>query len=173
MVGAGLAPAAADELRALPGVRVAGEVEDLRAEIAAARLTVVPIWQGGGTRLKVLESLAAARPVLGTELGVGGVGFRDGVHGRLAEDPAGLADAAIAMLAEPEATARLGAAGTAAGRGASGGPRPPRRLQRCLHAWLQVAASPPTNKGQHAVQQASTVPAHRSWSAPEPAELES
>ncbi len=113
VVGAGLAPAAADELRALPGVRVAGEVEDLRAEIAAARLTVVPIWQGGGTRLKVLESLAAARPVLGTELGVSGVGFRDGVHGRLAEDPAGLADAAIAMLAKPDATARLGAQGRA------------------------------------------------------------
>jgi glycosyltransferase involved in cell wall biosynthesis len=111
VVGAGLAPKAADELRALPGVRVAGEVEDLRAEIAAARLVVVPVWQGGGTRLKVLESLAAARPVLGTDLGVGGIGFRDGVHGRLAEDPAGLADAAIAMLAEPEATARLGAQG--------------------------------------------------------------
>jgi glycosyltransferase involved in cell wall biosynthesis len=111
VVGAGLASAAADELRALPGVRVAGEVEDLRAEIAAARLVVVPIWQGGGTRLKVLESLAAARPVLGTALGVGGVGFRDGVHGRLAEDPGGLADAAIAMLAEPDATARLGAQG--------------------------------------------------------------
>jgi glycosyltransferase involved in cell wall biosynthesis len=111
VVGAGLAPDAAGELRALPGVRVAGEVEDLRAEIAAARLVVVPVWQGGGTRLKVLESLAAARPVLGTELGVGGVGFRDGVHGRLAEDPAGLASAAIAMLAAPEETARLGTQG--------------------------------------------------------------
>jgi len=113
VVGAGLAPAAADELRALPGVRVAGEVEDLRAEIAAARLVVVPVWQGGGTRLKVLESLAAARPVLGTELGVSGVGFRDGVHGRIADDPAGLADAAVAMLAEPQETARLGAQGRA------------------------------------------------------------
>ncbi|HEY6759983.1 MAG TPA: glycosyltransferase family 4 protein [Baekduia sp.] len=111
VVGAGLTDAATAELRALPRVAVRGEVDDLRAEIAAASFTVVPIWQGGGTRLKVLESLAAARPVLGTALGVSGFGFRDGVHGRLAEDADGLADAAIALLADPVDTARLGANG--------------------------------------------------------------
>jgi glycosyltransferase involved in cell wall biosynthesis len=49
--------------------------------------------------------------VLGTELGVSGVGFRDGEHGRLAEEPDGLAAAAIALLDDPAATARLGERG--------------------------------------------------------------
>jgi glycosyltransferase involved in cell wall biosynthesis len=111
VVGAGLEAGLAAELGALDGVRIRGEVEDLRAELAAADVVVVPIWQGGGTRLKVLESLAAARPVLGTGLGVAGVGFRDGVHGRLADEPAGLADAAIALLEDPAAAAALGAEG--------------------------------------------------------------
>ena len=42
---------------------------------------------------------------VGTALGVEGVGFRDGVHGALAETPAGLAAAAARLLADPDWTA--------------------------------------------------------------------
>ena len=45
------------------------------ALLAAARAVVVPIWEGGGTRLKVLEALAAGRAVVATPLGASGVGF--------------------------------------------------------------------------------------------------
>jgi glycosyltransferase involved in cell wall biosynthesis len=117
VVGAGLDAAAAAELGALRGVDVRGEVADLRAEIAACRLTVVPIWQGGGTRLKVLESLAAGRPVAGTALGVAGVGFAAGEHGLAAEEPTELADAVLALLADPARAARLGAQGRALAEG--------------------------------------------------------
>ena len=70
------------------GVEVLGLVADLPGALAAARAVIVPIWEGGGTRLKVLEALAAGRPVVGTSLGVGGVGFEDGRHGLLGERPA-------------------------------------------------------------------------------------
>ena len=43
------------------GVDVLGLVADLPAVIATARAVIVPIWEGGGTRLKVLEALAAGR----------------------------------------------------------------------------------------------------------------
>ena len=52
---------------------------------ATARAVVVPIWEGGGTRLKVLEALAAGRAVVSTPLGASGIGFEHGRHGLLAE----------------------------------------------------------------------------------------
>ena len=48
-------------LAAVEGVEVLGLVADLPGVLAAARAVVVPIWEGGGTRLKVLEALAAGR----------------------------------------------------------------------------------------------------------------
>ena len=72
---------------------------------------LVPIWQGGGTRLKVLEALAAGRPLAGTPLGVGGIGLRDGEHALVAERPDALADAVVALLSDHARAAALGAAG--------------------------------------------------------------
>jgi glycosyltransferase involved in cell wall biosynthesis len=88
-------------LAAVERVVQLGLVEDIAATVADSRLVIVPIWSGGGTRLKVLESLAAARPVVGTALGVSGIGFRSGEHGLVAETPREIADAAAALLADP------------------------------------------------------------------------
>jgi polysaccharide biosynthesis protein PslH len=79
-------------------VEAIGFVEDLAAELAGSRLVVVPIWSGGGTRLKVLESLAAARPVVGTPLGVEGIGFEAGRHGAVADTAAKLGTTAAELL---------------------------------------------------------------------------
>jgi glycosyltransferase involved in cell wall biosynthesis len=96
---------------ATPGVELLGRVPSLEPELARASVSVVPIWQGAGTRLKVIESLAAGCPVVGTPLGVENVGFRDGEHGLLAGEPAELAAAAAAVLGDPERAASLGRAG--------------------------------------------------------------
>jgi glycosyltransferase involved in cell wall biosynthesis len=88
-----------------------GLVDDIAAELAACRAVLVPVWQGGGTRLKVLEALAAARPVAGTPLGVSGIGVRDGVHAAVEEAPAALAAAAAALLADGARGAALAAEG--------------------------------------------------------------
>lgn len=99
------------------GVEVAGFVDDIAAELADASAVIVPIWQGGGTRLKVLEAMAAARPIVGTPLGVEGIGFRDGEHGLLGHDPAALAAALVRVLSEPELARALGRAGRELARG--------------------------------------------------------
>ena len=88
--------------RALPGARLQvagpgseriegglGVVDDLPALLATARAVVVPIWEGGGTRLKVLEALAAGRAVVSTPLGAEGIGFEHGRHGVLAASAGG------------------------------------------------------------------------------------
>ena len=92
-------------------VDAVGFVDDVKAELARAQLVLAPLWQGGGTRLKVLEALAAGRPVVGTPLGVEQIGFEDGRHGRLGHTPGELADAAASLLAEPQTARALGSSG--------------------------------------------------------------
>jgi glycosyltransferase involved in cell wall biosynthesis len=108
-------PGSTDALRHLApsvaGLEVLGFVEDLRLELGRARLVLAPLWVGGGTRLKVLEALAAARPVVGTPLGVEQVGFVDGVHGLLGESPKELAEAVIRLETDDGLAQRAGEAG--------------------------------------------------------------
>jgi glycosyltransferase involved in cell wall biosynthesis len=112
------APASLHDLAsAVPGVELLGFVDDLTAELRRAGAVVVPIWSGGGTRIKVLEALAAARPVVGTSLGVEQIGFADGVHGLVADSDDGLAEKLCAVLDDPLSAARFGANGRDLARG--------------------------------------------------------
>jgi glycosyltransferase involved in cell wall biosynthesis len=90
------------------GVDILGLVPDLPAVHATARAVVVPIWEGGGTRLKVLEALAAGREVVSTPLGASGIGFEHERHGLLAETPEALATALAGALGQPSIHGRDG-----------------------------------------------------------------
>jgi hypothetical protein len=92
-------------------VEVLGFVDDLVAELASTRVVVAPLWVGGGTRLKVLEALAAARPVVGTPVGVERIGFEHDRHGLIAETPEDLAKATVQVLADARLAARYATQG--------------------------------------------------------------
>jgi polysaccharide biosynthesis protein PslH len=111
IAGAGMSARLEALARRTERVEVLGFVPDLVPELARARVVAVPIWQGGGTRLKVLEGLAAARPLVGTPLGVAGVGFEAGRHGLVAGDPAGFASATAQLLEDAARSAELAARG--------------------------------------------------------------
>ena len=117
VAGSGMSDSLAALVERTAGAQALGFVPDLTVELTRARVVAVPLWQGGGTRLKVLESLAAARPVAGTPLGVEGVGFEDGVHGLVAEAPADLGRACVALLGDPERSRALAAAGRSLAEG--------------------------------------------------------
>ncbi|RJP85544.1 MAG: glycosyltransferase [Desulfobacteraceae bacterium] len=57
----------------IPGVIVTGPVDDIAAHIRLANIVVVPLKQGGGTRLKILEALACGQTVLSTPFGATGI----------------------------------------------------------------------------------------------------
>lgn len=63
-----------------PGIVVTGVVPDVRPYLAAASVVAVPLLQGGGTRLKILEAFASKRPVVSTTKGAEGLQVRDGEH---------------------------------------------------------------------------------------------
>jgi polysaccharide biosynthesis protein PslH len=60
------------------GVELHGDVQDVREYYKKCRVVVVPVLNGGGTRIKILEAALANRPVLSTPLGASGLHFTDG-----------------------------------------------------------------------------------------------
>ena len=57
----------------LPGVTVTGGVPDVRPYYKRAWLQIVPLRIGGGTRLKIVESLGIGTPVVSTRIGAQGL----------------------------------------------------------------------------------------------------
>lgn len=90
-----------------------GFVTDLPDLLRRSRVVLVPLWHGGGTRLKVLEALASARPVVGTPLGVEQIGVINGRHAVIAQTPEALADELVTLMADPERSLALGREGRA------------------------------------------------------------
>jgi polysaccharide biosynthesis protein PslH len=83
------------------GVFFTGRVDDVRPLIAQSAVSIVPIRQGGGTRVKILESMALRTPVVATSKGAEGLNVLDGVHLRIANDPGTFGEAILALLADP------------------------------------------------------------------------
>jgi glycosyltransferase involved in cell wall biosynthesis len=100
IVGKGASPALT--MFARPGeVEFTGWVDDVRPWLAQADVSVVPIRVGGGTRIKILEAMAAGVPVVSTTVGAEGIAARDGESIVLADDAAGFARAVAGLLTEP------------------------------------------------------------------------
>lgn len=100
-------------LAELPGVKVTGMVPDLRPWYREALAAVVPLRTGGGTRLKILEAMAAGVPVVSTPLGAEGLEVVDGENALLvdAADAEGWADRLIGLAESPARRAQLIGAG--------------------------------------------------------------
>ena len=100
---------------------------------------VVPLWVGGGTRLKVLEALAAARPVVGTAVGVEGIGFTPGVARAGRREPAGAGGRRWPSCSPiPARAAALGAAGRELAERFRW-PRALERLETAYREWIAAA----------------------------------
>lgn len=87
------------------GVELTGYVEDVRPSMRDAMCIIVPLRTGGGTRLKILNAWAMAKPVIATRVGCEGLEAVDGQNILVRDDPVEFADA-IRRLAEDAALRR-------------------------------------------------------------------
>jgi glycosyltransferase involved in cell wall biosynthesis len=86
-------------------VQITGEVPETRPLLRAAGIMAAPIRSGGGTRVKILEAIAAGVPVASTSFGVAGLGLRPGADVLVADSPTEMA-AAICRLARDDTLRR-------------------------------------------------------------------
>lgn len=80
---------------------VTGGVVDTRPYLAAAGCCAVPLTEGGGTRLKILEAFAAGVPVVSTTKGAEGIATVDGREIAIADTPEAMSSAITDMLKRP------------------------------------------------------------------------
>ena len=73
---------------------------DLNAVICACRVGVAPIFRGSGTRLKILEYMAAALPVVSTKKGAEGLNLDADTHVLYAESAAEFQGALLRLLCD-------------------------------------------------------------------------
>ncbi len=95
------------EMTNIPGVEVTGSVADVRPFYREALLAVVPLNVGGGSRLKILEALAAGVPVASTTRGAEGLKVTSGENILLVDSTAALGDAVRSLIADDDLRRRL------------------------------------------------------------------
>ena len=99
--------------RSCKQVTVAGSVPDVRDYVTGASAFVVPLFAGGGTRLKVLEAMAMRVPIVSTSVGIEGIDCIHGKHVLIAEDAKDFACKLLELLDNPALGAQLATAGRA------------------------------------------------------------
>ena len=94
-----------------PGIVVTGTVPDVRPYYQTALAAVIPLRIAGGTRLKILEAMAAGVPVVSTSMGAEGLPVTDGEDILLADSVAGFAECAANLNQSSEQWQQLAAEG--------------------------------------------------------------
>jgi glycosyltransferase involved in cell wall biosynthesis len=93
-----------------PSMLFAGKVPDVVPYVRRADICLAPIFTGSGTRLKILEYMAAGKPVVATPKGAEGIAGVSGEHVALAEAD-DFIGAIEQLTADTSAARRLGEAG--------------------------------------------------------------
>ncbi|MBZ0276837.1 MAG: glycosyltransferase family 4 protein [Anaerolineae bacterium] len=94
-------------LPAHPGVVFTGYVDDIRPVIARSAVSIAPLLQGGGTRLKILEAMALGVPVVATSKGAEGIAAVPEHDILIADTPQAFADAVLRLLQDAALRERI------------------------------------------------------------------
>jgi polysaccharide biosynthesis protein PslH len=89
-------------------ITVTGEVDDVRPYLKRGQVVVVPLQHGSGTRLKILEAMAAGKAIVSTSIGAEGIPVKDGEHLLLADEPSAMAGAIDRLLADAALRREIG-----------------------------------------------------------------
>ncbi len=102
-----------DPLRRHRQVEITGWVREVQPFLCGASLYVAPLRMGSGTRLKLLEAMAAGRTVVATSAAISGMlpSVRDVLA--VADQPGQMAETIISLLQDPRRRQTLGQAAQA------------------------------------------------------------
>jgi len=89
-------------LAALPGIELYANPGSLSTFYERAHIAVVPLSEGGGTRIKILEAMASGLPVVATAVAVEGLGLIENEEVLLASSDEGLARHVINLCMNPD-----------------------------------------------------------------------
>jgi glycosyltransferase involved in cell wall biosynthesis len=92
-------------------IRVTGTVPDIRPFLWGSRVSIVPLRVGGGTRLKIYESMAAGVPVVSTTVGAEGLDVTHPCNIRLADTAGSFAAECLQLVNDAPARGRMADAG--------------------------------------------------------------
>jgi glycosyltransferase involved in cell wall biosynthesis len=92
------------------GVEVVGSVDDVMAHVRAFDVSVAPLRIARGLQNKVLEAMAARRPVVLTSAAATGIAARHGEEFLVADRPGDIARCVASLLEDPPRRERIGEA---------------------------------------------------------------
>ena len=107
IVGRNPPPALVKRIEADPNAELHANVPDVRPYLAGAGVLAVPLRIGGGSRLKILEAVAAGLPVVSTRIGSEGLVFTPDQDLVVVEDETRMATALIENIRNPERAAAM------------------------------------------------------------------
>ncbi len=94
-------PPSVQALHRPPGVTLCADVPNIEPYHHDAMVSVAALHSGGGSRIKILESLAFGTPVVSTSIGCEGLDVRDGRDILVADEPAEFARHIVGLMRDP------------------------------------------------------------------------
>jgi glycosyltransferase involved in cell wall biosynthesis len=111
IVGDGLNDTVRSFAEDTPHVRLVGWVPSVTPYLQRARVSILPLLYGAGTKRKLVQALMTGTPTVSTSVGTEGLALTPGEHVMVADDAEGLAAAVSKLLADEKACERLAANG--------------------------------------------------------------
>jgi glycosyltransferase involved in cell wall biosynthesis len=90
-----------------PRIHFSGSVPQVGPWLRAADLSVVPLVDGGGTRMKIIDCFAARLPVISTSKGIEGIPVVPGKHALVLDDWDAVMTAVIDLVEQPQRAGAL------------------------------------------------------------------
>lgn len=130
IVGRNPSPVLEQQIQATSGASLCKDVPDVFPYLSEASMMVVPLRIGGGSRLKIIEALAASVPVVASGVAAEGLSLSPNVDYALADTSEAMADAVIRWLDDPQSAERSARNGLQSVRASYGWDQLAEKLER-------------------------------------------
>lgn len=94
-----------------PAIRAIGWVPSVEPYLHAARVSVIPLRYGAGTKRKLLQAMMAGTPSVSTGIGIEGLNLEAGRHALVADDPVAFAASIRQLIDDTRLWRRMSVAG--------------------------------------------------------------